>query len=213
MFITGEEARRRAASPDNLANLFNINKTKAERERSLNAKDAQSGISKTEEEGSSIGTKEQESESIQSLSTGLEHRELRSPGQRRSWLPTEERTQIAIAASTSGRSQEEIAQEHGISRQAVAQIKAGSGLRDEKALEDAIELAREKALNRLMCALGLLTDDKISSCDAKAISHIAANMAKVVEKTMPDDKKQQVVQLIVYAPEQRSEKSFNVVEI
>jgi hypothetical protein len=228
MFITPEEARARFASPDNLANCFDINKAKKAREERLNAENAQSGIPETQDAAPISGFEEPESKGFESLPAGTEsvggigdrisHERLRTPGNRRPWLSATERTEIAISAKTSGidgprKTQEEIAQEHGISRIAVAKIKAGNGLVDEIAVEEALERARNKALDRLMTSLGFLSDDKISALDAKGISHVAANMARVVEKTMPKQEVQQPVQIVIYSPEPKQEKSFDVVEI
>jgi hypothetical protein len=195
MFITEDQARERLSSPENLANRFNIGAARAKREESLHAEN------------------ESQEKEQQPLSTGIEHRELKRAGQRRSWLSSEERTEVAIAAKIGQQTQQEIAQEHGISQIAVAKIKAGNGLVDETSVETALEQARSKALDRLMTSLGLLTDDKISGASAKDISVIASNMARVVEKTMPDRERQGNINLVIYAPELRNEKSFDIVEI
>jgi|SRR5215831_350697 len=218
MFITEDQARQRLSSPDNLANRFNLAARRVEQERSINAT-GHSREARIETEAAESGQQEKESGSIQSLPAGainceqVEHRSIPRTGRRGPWLSVEERTEIAIDAKISGRKQETIAQEHGISRQAVAQIHAGLGLRDESEVAHAIEIARNKALDRLMASLGLLTDDKLSGCKATDLANIAANMSRVVEKTMPDKDRQGNINLIVYTPEIRSEKSFEVVEI
>jgi hypothetical protein len=64
-----------------------------------------------------------------------------------------------------------------------------------------------------MDSLGQITSDKISVHTAKDISAIAANMSKVVKDTIPDKVQPQSINLVVYTPELRNEKSFEVIEI
>jgi transcriptional regulator with XRE-family HTH domain len=213
------------ASPSNLANRFNIS---ASRERANATKDRREATDEAREEESLEQAEESGSfeplsaEAIREPEHGSDRITLASlprTGRRGPWLPTEKRTEIAIAARTSGLSggpketQQEIAERFGISRQGVAHIKEGAGTVDNKAVEQAIESARNKALDRLMASLGLLTDDKLSGCSARDISSIAANMSRVVEKTMPDRDRMGNINLVIYSPELKTEKSFEVVEI
>jgi predicted transcriptional regulator len=220
MFISVSQAKARLLNPDNLANRFNIGRDIKSREEKY-AKNAESRISESSQETQNCSSEIQESQSIESLSTGVIHRQLKSAGRCGPRLSTEERTGIAIEAAISefgfdGRkkTQKEIAAEHGITQVAVAKIKNGTGgTVDNSAIEDALEIARNKALDRLMTSLGLITDDKISALNAKDISLFAANMARVVEKTIPDRDRQQNINLVVYAPELRNEKAYETVEI
>jgi hypothetical protein len=215
MFITEDQARERLSSPDNLANRFNINAARQKRApEEAHAQETPSPETPDLETNSAARPKIEDGK----IEDGggvqpIEHRTISRPGQRRSWLPTTERTEIAIEAKLGERRQEEIAAAHGISQVAVAKIKAGEGLQDEAGVEQALEIARSKALDRLMKSLGLLTDDKISALNAREISAVAANMARVVEKTMPDKDRQGHINLVIYTPELRSEKSFEVVEV
>jgi hypothetical protein len=201
MFITEERARERLRSPANLANRFNIGNDKAIREESIYV---QKEISQEKESSETPGCLRAES---------IQHKEIGRTGRRGPWLSVEERTEIAIEAKLGEKSQTEIAQEHGISRQGVAEINAGVGARDKNAVDEALETARNKALDRLMTTLGLITNDKLSALNAKDLSNIASNMAKVVEKTIPDADRNAAINLVIYSPELRSEKAFNSIEI
>jgi transcriptional regulator with XRE-family HTH domain len=218
MFITEEQARERLSSPDNLANSF------TRRKENIDAEKCESGPPTSEATKTPSWPEIEEPESIESLSTETvgesEHRSdgitLKQPkraGGRGPGLSKQERTEITIAASTSGlfgeakETQREIAARHGISQIAVAKIKAGEGARDEVAVERALEEARSRAVDRLMASLGLLTDEKISGLDARGISQVAANMARVVEKTTPQAVNQNTISIIV-APQIRNEDSF-----
>jgi transcriptional regulator with XRE-family HTH domain len=219
MFISEEEARARLANPRNLANRFG---------RNYASNDPRAATAETEKADSE--TKEQKSESISNVPAGsdgphngdrISLQSIPRKGRRGPWLSVEERTEISISAKTSGlngerkQTQEEIAEAHGISRQAVAQINSarGNGQVDQQHIETALEIARNKALDRLMVSLGLLTDDKIAATDAYKTSLIAAQMAKVVERTMPDTSRGGNLNLIIYTPELKTEKSFDVVEV
>ena len=141
---------------------------------------------------------------------------LRQPGKDRPNLSIEERTEIATRAML-GENQTKLAQEFGTTQENVSQIKnrkghSHSGI-DEDQVEKSLGNVRDKALDRLMSSLGLLTDDKLSGCSAKDLSVIAANMGRVVDKTLPKSESSDRVNFIVFAPELKQEKSFNVIEI
>jgi hypothetical protein len=231
MFLTEEQSRARLNSPDNLANMFNINRDRKLREERY-AKITEGGISERETQETQEREQTEESRSQLALSAGpdgiseynsngITHKKLGHAGRIGPRLSIEERTEIAIATKTSGLSgkretQEEIAKRYGISRQGVAEIASlqhGHGAINKVTLDDAMERARERALDKLMLSLGLITEDKLADCSANQLSAVAARMAQVVEKTIPDANRNAAINLIVYSPEIRKESSFNVVEV
>ena len=238
MFISEEQARARLASPENLGRRFNINAMRAARERSIDrvynkdsyASQSESGISERETEIPEILSTEEESQRIESLpaesggtteynSDRITHQKIGHPGRIGPRLTIETRTEIAIAARTSGLSgrsketQQEIAERYGISRQGVAEINAGHGAVDKKAFDNAVEQARERALDKLMLSLGLITEEKVANASVRDLSYLAANMARIVEKTIPDSSRGGNINLVIYTPEIRKEASFDTVEI
>ena len=143
----------------------------------------------------------------------VDERTIKLPGKNKINLTSNVRTEIAIR-SRLGESREELAEEKSISPITVTNIKKGhtKGI-DEKKVESAIAEVRDKALDRLMASLGLLSDDKLTGCSAKDLSVIASNMGRVVEKTHPKSEAPDNINFIIYAPELKQEKSYEVIEI
>lgn len=138
---------------------------------------------------------------------------LKTPGKKTPELSVNTRTEIATRARL-GESPEALSKEFGTNRANISHIKNGhtAGINEEK-VERTLTPIRDKALERLMASLNLLDDDKLSGCSAKDLSVIASNMGRVVEKTMPKSESPDRVNLIIFAPEQKHERSYQVVEV
>lgn len=138
---------------------------------------------------------------------------IHSPGKNGVNLSKEERTEIAIQ-SRLGESQVAIARDHGITQANVSSIERGKtkGI-DEKKVEGVISSVKDRALDRLMTSLGLLSDDKLSGCSAKDLSVIASNMGRVVEKITPKETAPDNINFIIYSPELKQERAYDVIEI
>jgi hypothetical protein len=143
----------------------------------------------------------------------IEERVIERPGKKGPNLTEETRTEIATRARL-GERQIDLAEEFQVPQSAISLIKNGKvkGI-DENKAERAISSVRDKALDRLMASLGLISDDKLSGCSAKDLSVIASNMGRVVEKTLPKSEQHDHINLVIYAPELRQEKSYKVVEV
>lgn len=130
-------------------------------------------------------------------------------------LPTFIRTQLAISAHL-GANQTELGKLAGVTQEEVSQIKTSKikGV-DEEAVERALGTVRDKALDRLAASMGLMTDEKLDKCKAGELSTIAANMSKVVEKTLPRQESGPGTgaQVIIYAPQIKTENSYKTVEV
>jgi predicted transcriptional regulator len=144
----------------------------------------------------------------------IEERVINRPGKEQGLgnLSPEAKNEIAIR-SRLGESQVALANEFGVTQPTVSYIERGKTKTDEEKVESAINQVRDKALERLMHSLGLITDDKLSGCSAKDLSTIASNMSRVVEKTIPRAEVDNKINLVIYAPELRQEKSFKTIEI
>jgi len=82
------------------------------------------------------------------------------------------------------------------------------------AVERTTERIRDMALERLMLSLGIINDETLSNCGAKDAAIVARNLAGVVEKLTPKDLQgQSGVTLVVYAPQQRSEKHYETIDV
>ena len=128
-------------------------------------------------------------------------------------LEKEVRNEIAIRARL-GETQVSLAKEFKVITPTVSSIERGKvkGI-DEDKVEKAINEVRDRALDRLMHSLGLITDDKLSGCSAKDLSVIASNMGRVVEKVTPKTEGPDNINFIIYSPELKKEQAFDVVEI
>lgn len=81
-----------------------------------------------------------------------------------------------------------------------------------KAIEVKTDKAQEAAVDKLMEALGLMDADKMSACDAKELSGIAANMAKVASMGRAAGNGASA-NVIIYMPQQRDLKDFAVIDV
>lgn len=145
----------------------------------------------------------------------IEVRAIKLPGKKPGSqnLSKEERTEIAIESRLGGRARE-IASDHNVAEITVAKIREGKprGI-DEERVEKILGEARDRAMDRLMAALGLITDDKLSGASAKDLSTIASNMGRVVEKISTREQAANNVNVIIYSPELKKENSFKTIEI
>lgn len=76
-----------------------------------------------------------------------------------------------------------------------------------------VSKARDLALDKLMLSLGLLTQDKLEKVNARDASTIAANMARIVEKTTPVVPQNNNLQIVFYAPNLKQEKDYEVITV
>jgi hypothetical protein len=183
MLLDEKQARARLDNPNNLANRFGH---------------------------AQPTTMHTPSDSTGEVESAVHHVPDRRPGNSRgARLSLEERTEIALDCLQPGRSQREIAVSHGVSVPEVSLINRGKVPIDAERIRE----GKDRALDRLMVAMGFLTDDKLSACKATDIASIAANMSRVVEKLMPKDDKPDQINFIIYSPELRQERSFDSVEI
>lgn len=135
-------------------------------------------------------------------------------GKNRINLTTEERTNIAIESRLGTKSQTEIARANNLRVLTVANIHSGKtkGI-DEERVKQVTNNVRDLALERLMASLGLLTDDKLTGCSAKDLSTIASNMGRVVEKIQDKVETPDNINFIIYSPELKQERAFDVIEV
>ena len=80
----------------------------------------------------------------------------------------------------------------------------------KQSIEDRLGITRDAALDKLMETLGLMSKDKISDCNAVQQSTIANNLSTVVGKTMPSTMSISGSNVVVYAPQQRKIKDFDI---
>lgn len=137
-------------------------------------------------------------------------------------LTPEMRKLIAEEALVSGRSQEDIAKEYGVSVDAVRAYKNGATScatynqpNEELAphvaqVRDEIKL---KAQNALLTAIQSLTDEKISGAKAKDIAGIAKDMSSVLRNIEPQSSGPVINnKVLVYSPRVKEEDDYKVIE-
>ena len=99
---------------------------------------------------------------------------------------------------------------------ALGQLDYASGPKKELAerIYGKLSDVRDKAVERLMESLELLDEEKMKSCNAKDLSAVAANMARVVDRTIPKESNEiNRLNLVVYAPRLKEVKEFEMVEV
>lgn len=74
-----------------------------------------------------------------------------------------------------------------------------------------IDKAQETAALKLVEALELITPEKLENAKVRDISGVAADMARILEKTRPQNPTQAQNQILIYAPRTRDEDSFEVI--
>jgi hypothetical protein len=134
-------------------------------------------------------------------------------------LDLETREEILVRASL-GENQGNLAHEFGICQQTVSNIKTLKAVSavDLPKVQDRIrEMSydvQDKALNRLLFSLGLLSDEKLASCSAKDLSSIGANLSRITEKILGDNRTNgPEVNITIYTPELRKEECYKTIEI
>ena len=195
MVLDEERVRERLNSPLNLANRFS------------SAKSIEEGPKESVRASPPLPPPQGMDESEESSLKLIPFKE--GLGRHRPPLPDEVRDTIAILAH-GNEGQKEIAKEFGVSQAEVSCLKTGRARSNVRA---SIERVQEKAIERLMESLGLLTNEKIEKCNAVNISAIASNLAKVVNQTSPGNLDGSGVNLVVYAPQVRDEKYYKSVEV
>jgi len=129
---------------------------------------------------------------------------------------------IAEEALVSGRTIQDIADEYGISRDAVNAYKHGATSEatynqpNANLLEKVIEVKdniKTQAQNKLLLAIQSLTDQKISSAKAKDIAGIAKDMSSVIRNVEgPDGPTFNNSKVLIYSPRLKEEDDYKVIE-
>src|ERR1035441_432932 len=199
MFLTQDQAESRLNSEKNLALRF--------------AKDPEKLLTCVKDPD--VQADVQASRDPESLPTNtVTEKVIPLSGKNRVNLTTEERTNIAIQTRLGTQTQTELARANGLQLQTVHNITTGKtkGI-DEERIKEVTNKVRDLALERLMSSLGLLSDDKLSGCSAKDLSVIASNMGRVVEKIQDKVESPDNINFIIYSPELKQERAFNVIEV
>jgi hypothetical protein len=125
---------------------------------------------------------------------------------------------IGAAARISGTV--ETAKAFGISPNSVSAIKnygrksyetpVVPGMKDK--INELSEQAQEKAIDRMVRAISCITDSKLENAKISDLSSVAANMARVVEKTTPKTGENTGLRIVILAPSMRTSDSYEVLD-
>lgn len=128
-------------------------------------------------------------------------------------LEQDQKDEIAFR-SRSGEKQKDLAKEFGVSQSAIGEIEQGRTKVNEAKVEARLNEVRDVAMTKLLESLGYISSEKLDKCKATDLSSIAANMSKVVSNvTTKSNETGPIVNVNVFAPELRNEKTFKVIEV
>lgn len=128
-------------------------------------------------------------------------------------LDIETKTEIAFRARA-GEKQKDLAEEFGVSQSAIGEIEQGRTRVNEVEVEKRLNQVQDVAMNKLLESLGYISSEKLDKCKATDLSSIAANMSKVVSNVRTkNDQTGPIVNVNVYAPELRNERTFKTIEV
>ena len=140
-------------------------------------------------------------------------------------LTLEEQAELASrvqanAGNASGRSNEDIAAEYGVSRMQANHLARGfTGGTVATPNTQLVEATERKTLEinqsagyKLLAALGVITDEKLESLKAKDASIVAANLSRVMANTAKKDKATNQI-LIINTPEERKIDAYKVIDV
>jgi DNA-binding CsgD family transcriptional regulator len=120
---------------------------------------------------------------------------------------------LAGALAAQGESCSLVARELGLTEQQVHSAKYSQKPEIKEPIRNITERVRDLAIEKLMLAMGLMTEEKFDGVPLKDLSLIAANMSRVVEKMSARDAVTNNFQLHIYAPQQRTESHYKTVDI
>lgn len=145
-------------------------------------------------------------------------RDFRHTGSKGKKVPKELRPVIAAISKVEGST--ETAKLFNIAVPTANNLQHGrssNGILDrvlEKDTHKILGTVKELAADRLLAAIGLLDDDRLSSVSkATELSAIAANLSRVVEKVTPKNDQSQGPVFHVYAPELKSLDKYEVIDV
>ena len=83
-----------------------------------------------------------------------------------------------------------------------------------EAVQETKDRVSELALNQLLGTLGLLTPDSMVGEKPKDIANVAASLSKVVSNMTPKETRDSAnIQVVIYAPPQKSEDNYKTLDV
>ncbi|SRR6266478_2546403 len=122
------------------------------------------------------------------------------------------RTVAAILAN-SGDKKAAIAAQFHINPSQISSAQNSSKLDIKDRVSAGTERVRELALDKLMSALGLMTQDKFEGAQLRELSAVARDMSRVVECTTEKVVNDSRLQIIIQAPAQKTEDHYKTLDV
>lgn len=77
-----------------------------------------------------------------------------------------------------------------------------------------VDRIHDLAINRMMIALGLMTQDKFEDAILRDLNGSISALSKVIDQTRPKDEDEKIgVQFIVHAPESKKLKQYSIIDV
>ena len=127
--------------------------------------------------------------------------------------------QAEVAALAHTKTVREVAEKTGVSEGQITNWKHGTtdGVKANPKLiqetEKRLDTVRDTALDKMMIALGVMTEEKMKDLSVKDAAWVADTMAGVIDKTSKKAPAFVGAQVIIMAPTQKEESKFQVVEV
>jgi hypothetical protein len=120
---------------------------------------------------------------------------------------------LAGSLARQGENVKEIASSLGLSTSQVNSAKNSKKPEIKGPIQSSLDRVSELAIDKLMTVLNLMTTDLFIGTNIKDLSIIGANMSRIIDKIRTPADVVAPMQLIIYAPEQRAERSYKVVDV
>jgi len=136
-----------------------------------------------------------------------------------------ERASLADKALSGEYTNLELAEEYAVSPATVSRIKSQAieierqdyllehGERPEARNERVKEEVKNRAIDKMMLSMGLITEEGLSKLNAVGLASVATNLSKVAKNIDPPQAQGPLINLVIYSPETRSEDSYKIIEI
>jgi Holliday junction resolvasome RuvABC endonuclease subunit len=85
--------------------------------------------------------------------------------------------------------------------------------KNSEAVKNTVDRVRELALDKMLIAMDLMSEEKFANANLKDLSSVAANLSRVVEKTSPRENAGTHVQFIIHSPQAKNLSQYQVVDV
>jgi hypothetical protein len=120
-------------------------------------------------------------------------------------------TTRTVAAILANSGDKQTAKDLGLSSTQIKSAQNSSKIQNK--VSAGTERVRELALDKLMSALGLMTEEKFENANLRELSGVARDMSRVVESTTEKVVQDSRLQIIIQAPPQKTEDYYKTLDV